>query len=343
MTFKSALIMSVLLAGMHGTAHAIDLDMRMPVHQFFELKLPGAHGSTHDLAAGPDRNLWVLQHNPARLLRVSTIGELAKIPLPAGSTPHSPVFDGAGQLWLAFKSRNTVAQVSTSSGRIVKEFSVSQPERPDVGPISLALAADGVTLWFAGNHGNLVGKLNTTSGEVTHYPLPAEGGKPTLVSLDAKGNLWFNQTEGARIGLINRDGFMFDFPAPEGSAAPAAFAPDPKDNRMWFVLGGGGLFGHIDSTGAITVHPVPAGNARLSTLSFDRKGLLWLGYEAPDMVAVVAGQKFFDKTPVVKEFTLPTVNARMRRLIPGPDGNLWFVETATDKLGSVVNTDDYAK
>lgn len=343
MTFKSALIMSLLFAGLHGTAQAVDLDMRMPIHRFAEIRLPAANGSTQDIAVGTDRNLWVLQQNPPRLLRVSPIGELSKVPLPAGTTPHSPVFDGAGQLWLAFKSRNTVAQVSTRTGRIVKELSVSSSERPDVGPISLALSADGLTLWFAGNHGNLVGKINTTSGEVAHYPLPAEGGKPTLVSLDTKGNVWFNQTEGARIGFINREGFMFDFPVPEGNAAPAAIVPDPKENRVWFVLAGSNLFGHIDTTGAITVHPVPEGNARLSTLSFDRKGLLWLGYETPDMMGVVVGKNLFDKTPSVKEYTLPTVDAKMRRLIPGPDGNLWFIESGADKLGSVLYTDDYAK
>ena len=82
--------------------------------------------------------------------------------------------------------------------------------------------------------------------------------------------------------------------------------------------------------------PVPAAGAMLSALGFDRKGLLWLGYETPDLIGLV-GTSWFDKTPTVKEYALPTAGARMRHLTQGPDGNLWFVESGSDKLGAVLD------
>ena len=74
-------VFSATLVRQANYSHAIDIDMRMPAHRFMEIRLPEAGGSTQDLAVGPDRNLWVIQQNPARLLRVSPLGELSKIPL----------------------------------------------------------------------------------------------------------------------------------------------------------------------------------------------------------------------------------------------------------------------
>ena len=338
MKFSAAALCCALLAGlMPTTSHAFDIDMRMPAHRFMEFKLPGAGGSTQDLAVGPDRNFWVIQQNPARLLRVSPLGELSKIPLPPASNPHSPVFDSAGNLWIVFKARNTIGQVSIKSGRVLKEFSVTQPECPDVAPQGLALGADGTTLWFAGTHCNSLAKLDTAKGSVTHYPLPGGGGKPTVTSPDRAGNIWFNQTEGDRLGYMNAEGFMFDYPAPEGSTAPSAIVPDPKEPRVWFSLASGGLFGSADTAGNINTYPVPSSGAKLAGLGFDRKGLMWLAYQSPDIIALVRGEQS------VKEFALPTLDAKLRRILLGPDGNMWFVEAATDKLGYVFDTADYSK
>jgi virginiamycin B lyase len=41
----------------------------------------------------------------------------------------------------------------------------------------------------------------------------------------------------------------------------------------------------------------------------------------------------------VQEFDIPTRNALMHRIIQGPDGNMWFTELGSDKVGRINRTD----
>src|SRR4029077_12946490 len=40
-------------------------------------------------------------------------------------------------------------------------------------------------------------------------------------------------------------------------------------------------------------------------------------------------------TPTITEFPIPTANSSPYGITAGPDGNLWFVETAANKIGEI--------
>ena len=63
------------------------------------------------------------------------------------------------------------------------------------------LAADG-SIWYAGQFGNLIGRLDPRTGQTKEYPLPANS-MPHTVQLDAKGRPWFSGNKNGSIGWID--------------------------------------------------------------------------------------------------------------------------------------------
>ena len=62
-------------------------------------------------------------------------------------------------------------------------------------------AADG-SIWWAGQFGNLVGRIDPKTGAMTEYPLP-EGAIPHSVTLDGAGNVWYTGNKNGTIGKLD--------------------------------------------------------------------------------------------------------------------------------------------
>ena len=64
-------------------------------------------------------------------------------------------------------------------------------------------AADG-SIWWAGQWGNLVGRIDPATGEMKEYPLPDDA-MPHTVILDAAGNVWYTGNKNGTIGKLDPD------------------------------------------------------------------------------------------------------------------------------------------
>ena len=62
-------------------------------------------------------------------------------------------------------------------------------------------AADG-SIWWAGQWGNLIGRIDPATGEMTEYPLPASA-MPHTVVLDAAGNVWYTGNKNGTVGKLD--------------------------------------------------------------------------------------------------------------------------------------------
>ena len=62
-------------------------------------------------------------------------------------------------------------------------------------------AADG-SIWYAGQYGNLIGRLDPKTGQAKEYPLPANA-MPHTVQLDPKGRPWFSGNKNGSIGWLD--------------------------------------------------------------------------------------------------------------------------------------------
>jgi virginiamycin B lyase len=62
-------------------------------------------------------------------------------------------------------------------------------------------AADG-SIWWAGQWGNLIGRIDPATGEMTEYPLPA-GAMPHSVTFDDAGNVWYTGNKNGTVGMLD--------------------------------------------------------------------------------------------------------------------------------------------
>jgi virginiamycin B lyase len=292
-----------------------------------ETDLADKAGSTHELVASPDGDVWATQQTQAQLVRINpstTPYTVDTFQLPSGSGPHGIAFDSGGRMWITLEFADAIAQVA--DGHIVRQYQIPQA---DAGPHGLAVDPDGTSIWWTGKEGDVIGRLDPASGDMELFPLPNTGSLPIYISAGADGNMWFTELTGSRIGRISQDGQLTEFQTPTLDSRPIAILSGP-DGQEWFTEEAGHAFASIDEQGTILEHPVPTADALLAGLAFDASGGMWLNYSHPDLVARVNPDLSVD------EYAIPTQDAVMHRIIEGPDHHsLWFTELASDKVGTL--------
>ena len=78
-------------------------------------------------------------------------------------------------------------------------------------------AADG-SIWWAGQWGNLIGRIDPATGEMKEYPLP-DSAMPHTVILDDAGNVWYTGNKNGTIGKLDpKTGEITDYKMPDPAA-----------------------------------------------------------------------------------------------------------------------------
>ncbi len=99
-----------------------------------------------------------------------------------------------------------------------------------------AEAADS-TIWWAGQWGNLIGRIDPATGAMTEYPLPA-GAMPHSVTIDSAGGVWYTGNKNATMGRLDpASGDVKEWPSPSGATShPYAIAI--VDGAIWYSESG---------------------------------------------------------------------------------------------------------
>ncbi|MFI5118939.1 MAG: hypothetical protein ACHQM4_00915 [Thermoanaerobaculia bacterium] len=234
---------------------------------------------------------------------------------------------------------------------------------------SMTFGPDG-NVWLVDSLQNLVGRLSL-SGTFTPFPIPTANGTPWAIVSGADGNLWFTEISARRIGRVTTAGVITEFFLPPTFVgAPWQIAATP-DGSIWFLEEGdgkhigrlgvdgkfaeflpsgaqflaglavaGGYLWAVDTYGGVVFRIQPDG----SSTSFPTTGPSGLGtaagVEGPD------GNLWFTHntnavarmTPagVFTEFPVPTQNSSPTSPTVGGDGNIWFSEYNSGKIGQLV-------
>ena len=288
-----------------------------------EFDIPGKAGSTHEISAGPNGNLWITQQKNGRLVKVTVDGRMEIYDLPKGSGPHGLKFDAQGRMWITLEFVDEIAQVGLD-GQIVARHKVPLS---GAGPHGLGIGLDG-NVWWTGKTGNVIGRLNPVTGRMDVFPLDHKPAKPIYIAPGPNGNMWFTELEGSRIGRITPKGQITTFPIPTENARPIVVFTGPK-GRIWFTEERGNAFGTVTAEGEIMEYPTGVAGGMLAGATFDKVGNLQLQFNKPDIIQRIAP----DKTVVT--YRLPSKNAVQHRITVGPNGRVWFTELVTDKVGHI--------
>jgi len=189
-------------------------------------------------------------------------------------------------------------------------------------------APDG-SIWWVGQWGNLMGRIDPESGKIQEYPLPA-GAMPHSVTPDDAGFMWYTGNKNGTIGRLDpADGTIKEYKMPDPKARDPHTAVFDQNGILWFTLQHANRIGRLDpSTGKIDLLEAPTSDSRPYGIKVDEFGDIWVACNGSNCLIKVA-----HKTLDMTEIKLPNEQTTVRRLDIAADGMIWYVNSGRGRLG----------
>lgn len=199
--------------------------------------------------------------------------------------------------------------------------------RADI-PVAIATARDG-TVWFTLESSDSIGRIR--NGQVERIPKGTESLEPLGLAVDANGAAWYTEAPKQRISRVSPDGSIasFGLSTPIARLGRLTVAPD---GAVWFAeptvgsvtrLQDGRFTRHVVAALVPKVPPdaVPFGVAVASD------GTIWATLPSADkLLRISPGGE-------ATAFDVPTRRSGLGDVAVGPDGVVYFVQTAANKIG----------
>jgi len=286
--------------------------------QFVEYPLPTADAGPRSIVAGPDGNLWFTEADAGKIGRITPDGSIVEYPLPSATAEPWRIAAGPdGALWFTEMAGNRIGRIAVTG--VIDEFDVPTPKSL---PRGIVAGPDGA-LWFTEREANRIGRI-TPEGDIREYGLSDHTG-PDGITAGPDGALWFAEQYAGRAGRLTTGGEWTETEPLPASGYPEGIAP-AADGSLWIttVPGAGGAAIRIPSSGAPVAHaitPYTPGDPAI-----DAAGNLW--FAASDGTI---GR--LDSKARLTTFTVPTEGAYPAGIAIGPDGKIWFTESAASRIG----------
>jgi virginiamycin B lyase len=189
-------------------------------------------------------------------------------------------------------------------------------------------APDG-SIWWAGQFGNMIGRLNPATGEMKEYPLPANA-MPHTVEIDAKGTPWYTGNKNGSIGKIDpATGKVTVYQMPDPAAKDPHTMIFDRKGIAWFTLQNSNMVGRLDpDSGDIKLVKVPTPGAKPYGIKIDAEGMPWFSCNGSPCL-----YKIDPATMALTEIKLPQAGTTVRRLDIAEDGMIWYVNSGKGYLG----------
>ena len=203
-------------------------------------------GNLGGITVGPDGNIWVtdiaggtigkierLTLSDTTLTSDTTVPDTPRFSCPRvppcresrGRSTSRPALIGSG-------ARSSTAAPSCQAGRSSPRVRCSPPGHiPSFASPPLGASPTPSPLPRTAHSGTAsalapgLGELNPSDGTVFQPVLPGVGSYVVSFAADSQGNLWFSELIGGKVGRINSDGTINEFPAPGGPGG-ITVAPD---------------------------------------------------------------------------------------------------------------------
>jgi virginiamycin B lyase len=279
-----------------------------------------------DVAFAPDGSLWATEEEANSLLRLEPNSAVfSHYPLKAvNSAPSALVVDGLGHVWFAASPKRYIGQLDPALGSVdVFDLSGWRPSQLE----GLALSSDG-TLWFVASP-NLVGALDTTTGDSRVMALPTAEALPTQVVVGEEDVPYACEFGTNKIARITPSSLSIrEYELPEG-ARPRGLAL-ASDGFVFYSDYARGKLGRVDTKrGAVREWSSPSGEeSQPSALTSTPDGRIWYVESgiAPNMLVR------FD--PDEGRFQVAPVDCRgtVHNIVAIPDGRVVFACSGNNRV-----------
>lgn len=189
-------------------------------------------------------------------------------------------------------------------------------------------APDGA-IWWVGQSGNIMGRIDPDTGEMKEYALP-EGAMPHSVNLDEAGNAWYMGNRNGTIGKLDpATGEITVYPMPDPAARDPHTGVFDEDGILWFTLQQSNMIGRLDpETGDIKLVTAPTARSRPYGIKVAADGALWVACNGSNCLIEVNPE-----TMALTEHKLPLPGTTVRRLDIASDGMIWYGNASLGRLG----------
>jgi virginiamycin B lyase len=190
-------------------------------------------------------------------------------------------------------------------------------------------APDG-SIWWVGQFGNIVGRLDPETGAMQEWVLPPQT-LPHSVTLDKDGTPWVTGNgNGTLVKLDPATGEFTVYPMPDPAATDPHTAEFDSNGILWFSLQRSNMIGRFDPTsGEIELKTLPTPRSNPYGVKIAANGAPYVACNGGGGCLIRVNPDTFELT----EIKLPTEGTTTRRLDIADDGIIWFVNSAQGKIG----------
>ncbi|MDB4881820.1 MAG: streptogramin lyase [Gemmatimonadetes bacterium] len=183
-------------------------------------------------------------------------------------------------------------------------------------------------VWFVGQVGNFVGRLDPASGEFKRYEVEA-GTHPHNLVVDAKGMVWFTGNANGRIVRLDpATGKLTNYMMPDASVRDPHTMTFDRNGDAWFTAQGAGVVGKLTTAdGKIRLWKMESGSRPYGIL-LDSKNRPWFDLFGTNKLGTID-----PVSGVFKAYTLPNDRARPRRIAITSDDAVWYGDYTRGFLG----------
>ena len=182
-------------------------------------------------------------------------------------------------------------------------------------------------VWFVGQEGNYVGRLNT-DGSIQKFEVDP-GTNPHNLVVDAKGTVWFTGNRNNRLVKMDPEtGKLTTYMIPDPTVRdPHTMIFDQKGNA-WFTAQQSAFVGHfVPATGQFKLFKMDQGS-RPYGIVIDKTGRPWFDLFGTNKIGTVD-----PNTMEFKAYVLPNERSRPRRIEVTSDGAVWYGDYTRGYLG----------
>jgi virginiamycin B lyase len=336
---------------------------------FHEFPIPTPNSGAQAVAAAPD-GVWFTEFNTNKIARITSNGAITEYAGPSDIPPSLPgmpvgpfdlVSGPDGYLYFLELRVGRIFQFSRAAGTVTREYSLNVPN----ALLYNLVAGPGQSLSFtvtdATNFINYIGRVDPASGVISLYAVHNNWSASPLAA-GPDGNLWFAtgpDTGPTYISKITPQGIETDFqlpPPPRGAgpwqidsltAGPGGYlwATACVERHFRGNVFNQGFILQIDTAGHL-VHQFDLGGELANSTTPGQiiagpDGNLWftdshtqLDPEEPLYGQVTNRIGVMTPSGVFLELVPPT--ELPSALTGGPDGNIWFTEQVSNRIGAIV-------
>jgi virginiamycin B lyase len=206
------------------------------------------------------------------------------------------------------------------------EFKEWQVPWQDTRPRDPYVAPDG-TVWFVGQVGNYVARLDPESGEMKKFDIPDAG--PHTVVVNEDGTPWYAGNKDKHIGKMNpQSGEVTLFTMPDGIDDPHTMGWTSKGN-LWFTAQWSNYIARLDTqTGKVEKIALPSKNMRPYGLVVGPDDRPWVAFMGDNAIGTVNPE-----TLALDVIETPTEDSLIRRIGMTSDGRIWWGDNALGHVG----------